>query len=206
MRKSLGVDFALTVFAEAFVSTGGSAFGFAPLVRFSASCLHLTYGDRFLHVVRLMNLSHFPPHPRCCPPAVGCPLSVLLFFAVGCALLAVLAPVLLLLLTTGCLAVVPSLIPPASLWLFAIASGTFNTTTLHDCCFGVDALVPRTSNSSQQCFPLTMKTGFSVAPLLLHVVSLFTGCVHPTKVFITASDSGTTTTCQMSVSLPPQTA
>ena len=112
-----------------------------------------------------------------------------------------------LLLTTGPLAVVPSLIPSSSVTsrcgslrfrgsLLSPPTPLRSIGPLRDCCFAVDALAPRIG-SLQERVLLTMRIGFSFARYFFFTcsaamsVSLFTGCVHPHKVrvFVAASDS-----------------
>ena len=140
--------------------------------------------------------------------AVGYALSVLLFFTC-CWVCSSRGPrtriVFFLATTTGSLALVPSLLPPASLCgslrlcssLLSPPTSLLSIKSLRDCCLTVDALVPWTG-SSQQRVLLMMRIGFSFAHYFFLTcsaemsVSLFTGCVHPHKVrvFIAASDSG----------------
>ena len=116
-------------------------------------------------------------------------------------------------LTTGSLAVVPFLIPPASLCgslrlrgsLLAPSTPLLSIKPLRDCCFAVDALVPRTG-SLQQRVLLTMRTGFSFVRYFSFTCSaemsvpLFTGCVHPHKGFHRGLGLGTTVAYQISCS------
>ena len=125
-------------------------------------------------------------------PAVGYVLSVLLIFPC-CWVCSSRGPptriVFFLLLTTGSLALVLSLLLPASLRSSPLSPPTslLSIKSLRDCCLTVDALVPWTG-SSQQRVLLMMRIGFSFARYFFLTcsaemsVSLFTGCVHPHKV------------------------
>ena len=116
-------------------------------------------------------------------------------------------------LTTGSLAVVLSLLPPASLCgslrlrgsLLSPPTSLLSIEPLRDCCFEEDALVPQIG-SLQQRVLLTMRIGFSSARCFFFTctaemsVSLFTGCVHPHKVrgFRRGLGLGTTIAYQIS--------
>ena len=133
-------------------------------------------------------------------PAVGYALSVLLIFSCCwvCSSRGLCTRVAsFLLLTTDSLAVVLSLIPPASL-CGSLRFQHHYSALRHFVivCFAEGALVPRI-RSLQQCILLTMRTGFSFACYFSFTcsaemsVSLFTGCVHlhKVRVFIAASNS-----------------
>ena len=116
-------------------------------------------------------------------------------------------------LATGSLAVVLFLLPPASLCGSLRLRGSrlspptsqLSIKPLRDCCFAVDALVPR-AGSLQRRALLTMRIGFSFARYFFFTcsaemsVSLFTGCVHPHKVRVVhrGLGLGTTIAYQMS--------
>ena len=198
-RKSLGVDFAFRLVSVSLLATGS----------FTVSDFE---SSQSLALVVLPAVGYVLVLPFVGDAlvllAVGCALSVLLIFTC-CWVCSSRGPptriVFFLLLTTGSLALVLSLLPPASICgSLRLRSSPLSPPTsllsiksLRDWCLTVDALVPWTG-SSQQSVLLMMRIGFSFAHYFFLTcsaemsVSLFTGCVHPHKVrvFIAASDSG----------------
>ena len=147
----------------------------------------------------------------CCPrPSRGPRTRVAFFLGLTHCSLAVGS---LIALTTGSLAVVLSLLPPASRCgslrfrgsLLSPPTPLRSIGPLRDCCFAVDALAPRIG-SLQERVLLTMRIGFSFARYFFLTcsaamsVSLFTGCAHPHKVRFSSRPRtlGTTIAHQMS--------